>query len=246
VSISVNPADDTPEILRKYADGWGADPNRWLFLTGPEKTVYELVEKGFFQAVQKNSAPTDPGNAVLHSFRLIVVDRNGTMRGYVNDGREPEEVTRLEERVRELARPVSWPAINATLNGSCAVLLVLGYAAVRRRWIALHKACMLTALAVSAAFLTCYLYYHFAVLRGQPTRFTGEGWARLTYFTILLSHTLLAVVVTPLALVTTYFGLRDRLARHVRLARWTLPLWLYVSVTGVVVYWMLYHLYPPV
>ena len=105
---------------------------------------------------------------------------------------------------------------------------------------------MLSALAVSIAFLTCYLYYHLAVQRGQPTRFAGAGAARPVYPVVLLSHTVLAAVVAPLALVTTYLGLRDRLAGHVRLARWTLPLWLYVSVTGVVVYWILYHLYPPV
>jgi uncharacterized membrane protein YozB (DUF420 family) len=104
---------------------------------------------------------------------------------------------------------------------------------------------MLSALAVSAVFLTCYLYYHFVVLDGKPTRFTGEGWVRPLYFGVLLSHTLLAAAVAPLAVITTVLGLRDRLQRHVRLARWTLPLWLYVSVTGVVVYFMLYHLYPP-
>ena len=100
--------------------------------------------------------------------------------------------------------------------------------------------------AVSAAFLGCYLYYHLAVLDGQPTRFTGEGPVRYIYLGILLSHTLLAAAVAPLALRVTYLGLRNRLGRHTALARWTLPLWLYVSVTGVVVYWMLYHLYPPV
>jgi uncharacterized membrane protein YozB (DUF420 family) len=83
------------------------------------------------------------------------------------------------------------------------------------------------------------------VLGGRPTAFQGEGWIRLVYLTILGSHTVLATVVAPLALFTAYQGLRDRRPRHVRIARWTLPLWLYVSITGVVVYWMLYHLYSP-
>ena len=109
----------------------------------------------------------------------------------------------------------------------------------------IDKACMLAALLVSGLFLGSYLYYHFAVLNGQPTRFGGEGVVRLVYLLILLSHTLLAVAVAPLALRVTYLGLRNRLGRHMALARWTLPLWLYVSVTGVVVYWMLYQLYPP-
>jgi putative membrane protein len=91
--------------------------------------------------------------------------------------------------------------------------------------------------------LASYLYYH-AIVGGKPTGFTGEGWVRPVYFGILISHTILAAVVAPLALFTTYQGLRNNLARHVRIARWTLPLWLYVSITGVVVYWMLYHLYP--
>jgi uncharacterized membrane protein YozB (DUF420 family) len=165
-------------------------------------------------------------------------------------------VTQLEERVKELAGyglmpcgPIvatAWPAINASLNGSCAVLLVLGYMAIRGRRIVTHKLLMLCALGVSIAFLTCYLYYHLVIRKGQPTRFTGEGLARPVYFAILLSHTGLAIVVAPLALITAYLGLRDRLSRHMALARWTLPLWLYVSVTGVVVYWMLYHLYSPV
>ena len=126
------------------------------------------------------------------------------------------------------------------------MLLLLGYAAIRGRRVLIHQTCMLAALAVSAVFLTSYLYYHFAVLDGQPTRFSGEGAVRTLYLAILLSHTLLAVAVAPLALRVTYLGLRNRLARHITLARWTLPLWLYVSITGVVVYWMLYHLYPPV
>ena len=129
------------------------------------------------------------------------------------------------------------------------MLLILGYLAVRRRRIALHKASMLTALVVSGVFLTCYLYYHFAVQHGRPTYFSerapeAPAWVRTTYSAILVSHIVLATVVVPLALYVSYQGLRDRIERHVRLARWLLPVWLYVSVTGVVVYWMLYRLYP--
>jgi uncharacterized membrane protein YozB (DUF420 family) len=137
------------------------------------------------------------------------------------------------------------PAVNACLNSSSAVLLLLGYAAIKQRQVRLHKACMLTALAVSTVFLASYVYYHFVVKQGQPTPFVWKGPVRWVYFAVLLSHTILAVVAAPLALVTTYLGLRDRLKGHVRLARWTLPVWLYVSVTGVVVYLMLYQLYPP-
>jgi putative membrane protein len=132
-----------------------------------------------------------------------------------------------------------WPLVNAILNGSCAVLLVVGYVAIRRNRVVLHKACMVTALLVSALFLTSYLYYHIVVRQGEHTRFGGSEAMTVVYVTILLSHTVLAAVVAPLALFTAWQGWRDNLQRHVRVARWTLPLWLYVSVTGVVVYLML-------
>jgi uncharacterized membrane protein YozB (DUF420 family) len=145
--------------------------------------------------------------------------------------------------------PDDLPSVNAALNATSAVLLLLGYLAIRTRRVALHKACMLSALGVSAVFLASYLYYHFAVKAGQQTYFRDRApeaprWVGSLYLGILLTHTVLAAVVAPLALFTAWQGLRDNLARHVRVARWTLPIWLYVSVTGVVVYWMLYRLYP--
>lgn len=141
------------------------------------------------------------------------------------------------------------PTINAVLNATSATLLLAGYVAIRGRRVGVHKACMLAALMVSAIFLASYLYFHFVIKHGQPTYFSERApqapdWVRHLYGGILLTHTILAAVVAPLALITAYFGLRDRLARHVKLARWTLPIWLYVSITGVVVYWMLYRLYP--
>jgi uncharacterized membrane protein YozB (DUF420 family) len=140
--------------------------------------------------------------------------------------------------------PQDLPSLNALLNGSSAALLTAGYVAVRRRRLRVHIACMLAALAMSGLFLSSYLYYHFAVRGGQPTSFRGEGWVRTFYFCLLLSHMVLAAATAPLALTTAYLGLRWRLQRHKRLARFTLPLWLYVSLTGVAVYWMLYRLYP--
>jgi protein SCO1/2/putative membrane protein len=244
VSFTVNPAKDTPERLREYAERWGADGQRWLFLTGEQSTMHDLVQRGFKQTAAPATDPK-PGFEIVHSFNVILVDRNGTMRGYV-DGKDDSEVMRLGRRARLLAMTISLPAVNAVLNGVCAVLLVAGYLAIRRRRVTLHTVCMLSALGVSILFLACYLYYHFVILDGRPTGFRGEGMIRNVYLAILLTHTILAAVVAPMALVTVYLGLRDRLARHVRLARWTLPLWLYVSVTGVVVYWMLYHLYPSV
>jgi uncharacterized membrane protein YozB (DUF420 family) len=131
------------------------------------------------------------------------------------------------------------PAVNAALNALAALLLATGWILIRSGRERAHRACMLSAFATSTLFLACYLVYH--ALHGS-TPFTGTGGVRVAYFTILLSHTLLAAAVPPLALLTLWAGLRDRRARHRRLARWTLPIWLYVSVTGVAVYWMLYRL----
>ena len=134
------------------------------------------------------------------------------------------------------------PTLNAALNATCAFLLVAGYLCIRRRKVLAHKLCMGSAFAVSTLFLISYLTYHYHV---GSVRFGGQGWIRAVYFTILISHTSLAVLILPLALVTLSRALAGRFDKHVRIARWTLPLWLYVSVTGVIVYWMLYHLYRP-
>ena len=132
------------------------------------------------------------------------------------------------------------PAVNATLNAISAIFLTTGYVLIRRGQINLHRRCMLAALASSTLFLTCYVIYH---LNTGSRPFAGQGVARTVYFTILISHVLLAVTIVPLALITASRGLKAQYERHVRIARWTLPLWLYVSVTGVVIYLMLYQLY---
>jgi uncharacterized membrane protein YozB (DUF420 family) len=134
------------------------------------------------------------------------------------------------------------PTVNAFLNATSAVLLVLGYRAIRRLRIERHRALMLSAAATSTLFLVSYITYH---ARVGSMRFSGQGAIRTVYFAILISHTILAIIVVPLVLRTLYLGLRRRDDRHRRVARITFPLWLYVSVTGVVVYWMLYQLYPP-
>lgn len=131
------------------------------------------------------------------------------------------------------------PLLNACLNATSAGLLTAGFLLIRRRRIAAHRACMVTALAVSGLFLISYVTYH-ALAGSRP--FGGRGWIRAVYFPVLLSHVVLAAAIVPLALTTVWRAFRADFARHRRLARWTLPLWLYVSVTGVLVYWMLYHL----
>ena len=132
------------------------------------------------------------------------------------------------------------PAINATLNAIAAIFLIAGYVQIRLGRRELHKRCMLAALTSSAIFLVCYVIYH---LNTGSRPFPGQGVIRVVYFAILITHVVLAVAVLPLALTTAARGLTAQYDRHVRIARWTLPLWLYVSVTGVVIYLMLYQLY---
>jgi len=131
-----------------------------------------------------------------------------------------------------------YPAINATLNGASAILLLIGRWFIARRQVAAHRATMLTALATSMLFLASYLYYHAHV---GSVRFQGTGWSRPVYFTILISHTILAAAIVPLVLVALSRALRGYFPQHRAIARWTFPIWLYVSVTGVIVYFMLYR-----
>lgn len=133
------------------------------------------------------------------------------------------------------------PTLNAVLNASSGVLLLVGHRFIRKGNRQAHRRCMLSALGVSAMFLISYLIYHY---HHGATSFTGEGIIRPIYFSILLSHTVLAMTVVPLALITLARGLKEQFDKHARIARWTYPIWLYVSVTGVVIYIMLYHLYP--
>ncbi|HEX2598572.1 MAG: DUF420 domain-containing protein [Acidobacteriota bacterium] len=135
-----------------------------------------------------------------------------------------------------------FPAVNATLNGSSAVLLLIGRWFIGRGRISIHRAFMIAALVTSSAFLVSYLYYHAHV---GSVHFQGQGWSRPVYFSILISHTILAAVVVPMVIITLSRALRERFDRHRAIARWTFPVWMYVSVTGVIVYVMLYHLFAP-
>lgn len=131
------------------------------------------------------------------------------------------------------------PTLNASLNALASVFLVAGYVMIRSRRIDAHRRCMLSALGTSALFLISYVIYH---ANAGSVPFRGAGAIRVVYFAVLIPHIILAAAILPLALVTTARGLRGDYTRHVRIARWTLPVWLYVSVTGVIVYFMLYHL----
>jgi protein SCO1/2 len=245
VSISVDPDHDTPHVLAEFARRFGAEGDRWWFLTGPKFDVYDLILHRFFLGVAESSAADqrEGTEAISHSSRLALVDRGNQVVGYY-DADNPAEVRALLKRARQLDG--GWvgrlPTVNAGLNASCGVLLLLGWGLIRARKVRAHVVCMACSVVVSLVFLTCYLVYH-AQVGSVP--FRGVGPIRFVYFTILLSHTVLAAAVVPLILVILARALRRRFDAHVRIARVTFPIWLYVSITGVLVYLMLYRLDVP-
>lgn len=244
VSFSLN--NDSGDDLKRYAEDIGAVPGQWFFLTGPKADVHKIVQDSFFLTAMDAAKPK-PGAEIDHSPKLAVIGPNGNIVGYV-DGTNPDAVAQVRQMLRHtMESKYALPAMNARLNALCTVLLLAGYIAIRKKQELLHKVLMLSALVVSIVFLASYLYFHFVVLGGEPTRFREQGIPRVIYFTILITHVALATLfVAPLAPYVTYLGLRDYRARHVRIVRWLFPIWVYVSITGVVVYWMLYHLYPPI
>jgi putative membrane protein len=139
------------------------------------------------------------------------------------------------------------PAVNASLNGLSAILLAAGFIFIRQKKVTAHRNCMISAFCVSVIFLICYLTYHgylAIVLHKGPTRFLNPAWFRPIYLTILITHTILALVIVPLILITLFRAWRERFDKHKKIAHWTLPLWMYVSVTGVIVYLLLYQIFP--
>lgn len=242
VSLSVDPEYDTPEVLTRYANSLRADPARWWFLTGKPEAIIDLILQRFHLPIEKNPGfdADSRAEAVRHSPRLVLVDRGNLVDGFY-DSDNPDDVREL---IAEARRKASWarklPAVNATLNGTCAVLLLLGWSFILTRRIRAHAACMISAVVVSTVFLICYLLYHYQV---GSVSFRGEGWTKVTYLSILLSHTILATFgVVPLVSLTLTRAIRRDFQRHASIARVTFPIWLYVSITGVVIYWMLYQM----
>ena len=236
VSFGVDPEHDTPAALAGCARAFQAGPD-WRFLSGPRQEIERLL-RGL-----RLTTSEQPDDKVLSS-RLVLVDAARRVRGVYDSGDE-RQVSRLLadmrrlETSRRLGPYQRLPRVNAALNATSGLLLAFGYSMIRVRRTAAHAASMLAAVATSAAFLGCYVYYHAHV---GSVRFEGAPALRSVYLTILGTHTLAAVGVVPLVLMTLARALRGRFAAHRVLARWTLPIWGYVSVTGVVVYWMLYRL----
>jgi protein SCO1/2/putative membrane protein len=266
VSLSVDPEHDTPEVLDDYAKRFEADPRRWWFVTGDREKIYDLIQTRFKLSVMvdPNPVPTADGKVetIVHSSRLGLVDR-GRIVGLF-DSNDPAAVEALITRARRRSS-AAWlkalPAVNASLNGLCALFLLAGWSIIRRRDMPAsleipasgpvpsilqapatrgHVFCMIVAVTTSVIFLACYLVYHY---HAGSVAFQGSGLTRWIYLSILLSHTLLATFgVVPLVLTTLYRALRGHFAAHARAAAVTFPIWLYVSVTGVLIYLMLYHL----
>lgn len=145
--------------------------------------------------------------------------------------------------MRDLIPYSSLPPLNAILNLIATALLIAGFVFIKRKNVRAHHACMLSAFGVSILFLASYLTFH---AHAGEVRFSGHGWVRPLYFTILIPHIILATAIGPLALITLVYALRGRFASHRKIARWTWPIWMYVSVTGVVIFWMLYVVYTPI
>jgi protein SCO1/2/putative membrane protein len=249
VSLSVDPERDTPEVLANYARSFSADPERWWFLTGPKAEVRSLIIDRFKLGMEEATAAEQEAGAeaIAHSDRLALVAPGNKVVGYFETtGAEPLDA--LIARAKQLAPAPShgpdWarrlPAVNASLNAVSGVLLLLGWFLIRQGKVRPHAICMSCCVAVSSLFLICYLVYHYQIGGGVP--FRGVGPVRLLYFTILLSHVVLAALIVPLIALTLTHAARRRFDRHARMAKVTFPLWLYVSITGVIIYLMLYQL----
>lgn len=272
VSFSVDPEHDTPAVLQEYARRFGAAGDRWWFLTGSRAVIYDLIRDRFQLGVEKSTAPPSPDSEVyIHSDRLALID-HGRIAGLYDstDPKALDAMIAKARRAALPGWVLRLPGVNATLNGLSALLLLAGWLLIRRHgkvaalpvaerpvveaadtaavatrsaWadplVKGHVACMLAAIATSSLFLGCYLLYHF---EAGSMPFAQGGLVRVAYLTILLSHTLLATASVPMILTTVRRGWRGEFPGHVSIASLTFPIWLYVAVTGVVIYLMLYHL----
>jgi protein SCO1/2/putative membrane protein len=260
VSISVDPSYDTPEVLRQYAEQQGATDPRFVFLTGEPRTIYDLAEKGF----KLTARPSVDGSVIEHDERFLLIDGDRGVRGiyHSNDPQSMEALAVDAERLASSsgsagagaggavgASAKAWmarfPLINASLNATSGVLLCLAMIFIQFRRVRLHAGFMIAAVVSSLAFLVSYVTFHaLKAQTGSATTVFPASPIKPFYLTILISHSILAVVIVPMVIVTLVRAWRRNWGAHRRIARPTFWLWLYVSVTGVAVYWMLYHLAP--
>jgi len=243
VSFSMDPLYDTPAVLTEFAKVRNAESARWQFLTTTDKKAMHSLSREQFKLGVKEDNP-DPNEPILHSEKLVLVDRLGRIRGYYS-GTDPEGVKMLAEDARRLNNAFGvhkLPAVNASLNALAFVLLCIGMIFIKLNRQEAHRNTMVAAGIASGLFLACYLIYH---AEAGSVSFTGEGTVKTVYFAILISHVILAMVIAILVPITFWHALAGKWEQHKRFAKVTLPLWMYVSITGVIVYVMLYHLYAP-
>jgi uncharacterized membrane protein YozB (DUF420 family)/cytochrome oxidase Cu insertion factor (SCO1/SenC/PrrC family) len=247
VSFTTDAVYDKPPILKQYAERFGADDARWSFLTGDKSTLHHVeVEDLKLAVVDKPPAQQEvPNDLFIHSEKFVLLDKFGRVRGYY-DGETPEVIpevlTGADAITHETLTLHDLPAVNGTLNALSAIFLTFGYIFIRRKNVHAHRFCMLSAFITSVVFLICYLTYHIFI--HHVTRFLHPAWFRPIYLILLGTHTFLAVVIVPLILISLSRALKARFALHKKIARWTWPLWMYVSVTGVIVYFILYQIFP--
>ena len=244
VAFSMDPQFDTQSVLSDYAKlhTTASDSSRWHFVTTEHKEdMIKLTHDNFkLPIVEKNVTADEP---IIHSSMLIVVDRQGRVRGTYS-GLIATEVAQAAADARALEHELcvfSLPALNASLNGLCTIFLLAGYVLIRQRRILAHQTVMMIAGVTSALFLTSYLIYHY---HAGSVKFLGQGGVRTIYFAILITHVVLAGVIGVLVPLTFWRAFQGNWERHRKIAKVTFPIWLYVSITGVVVYVMLYQLYP--
>lgn len=261
VCISVDPEFDQPGVLRAYMKQRGATDPRFVFLTGDRKTIYTLAGKNGFKLV----ATVEQGN-ILHDERFLLVDAAGQVRG-VYHSKDEQKMQRLVEDTAALTNPkptgpalttapapkspehaallARFPRINASLNATSGILICFGLMFIKARRVRSHAVMMILAVCVSAAFLACYITYHYLkVKEGVIVTPFPQVSIRPLYLAILISHSILAAFVLPMIVVTLVFAARRKWEKHRKIARPTFWIWLYVSATGVIVYWMLYHVAP--
>ncbi|MCZ6602759.1 MAG: DUF420 domain-containing protein, partial [Planctomycetota bacterium] len=242
VSFTVDPDYDTPEVLTRYARNYGADLEQWSFVTGDRDQIVRFSVDSLKLLV----GDQDAANQIPHSKEYVLVDRRGRIRGYYT-ATDDEKLAQLRIDVKValgesagLIPLYMLPTVNASLNGLAALLILTGFALIRAKRVTGHRVAMVSAFVTSSLFLVSYVYYH---IHEGGTPFPGSGWIRPVYFTILISHVILAIALVPMVLVTLYHATRGQFDRHRRIARWTFPIWLYISVTGVIIYWLLYVVY---
>ena len=247
ISFSVDPKFDTPDVLMAYGEMFGADPARWWFLTGPEAEIYQLIQQSFMLPVAAATPEQlkEGAEAVAHSERIALIDKDLKLVKFF-DSNAPDEIKSLIAlaKRRDLSGWVKFlPKLNATLNATSFLFLMTGWFLIRSgRWRA-HAFMMITCLAISGAFLACYLTYHYFA---GTVRFPGSGQVRSLYLSILLSHTILAVALVPMIALSVLKAVCKDFQGHKKIAQITFPVWVYISVTGVVIYLMLYELNPVV